>query len=50
MKTRICRECKKEFQTKSVRRQYCDKCKKKRDKEYQEFLMKDFDDDSLEDA
>jgi len=45
-----CKECKKEFESKSIRRQYCDKCKKKRDKEYEEFQMMEFDDPNLEDA
>ena len=45
-----CRQCKKEFEARSIRRRYCDICRKKREKEYQKFQMMDSDNPNLEDA
>jgi hypothetical protein len=45
-----CRWCKKEFEAKSYMRKYCDSCKKKRDKDYQEFQNMEINDSNLEDA
>ena len=47
---KTCRECKKEFETNSRRRQFCDKCKEIRKKEYEKFQEMDVNNPNLEDA
>lgn len=47
---KTCRGCKKDFESTSYRRQFCDKCKKKRQKEYEKFQEMEIDDPNLEEA